>query len=159
MPPEGLRAWERGEGRHHGEQFGGYVGENFFFSNEIAARPESRRLVFVPVWWEPTIGRGQAGRDLGRNNTMSHRRRSIGMPSGSRIVPDAADRGHMMVVPGNGSNLTGRPRAPRLSGQIRMAFPTLCTPCGLVIFNDSTGKLNYYDGKTWRELADAPATP
>lgn len=80
------------------------------------------------------------------------------------VVPDAADRGHLLVVPtSNGSNLTAGLALPRLTKQTRDAMKPVSAGGtlrkGLLIFNETSGKLNYWDGTAWREVGDLPAGP
>jgi hypothetical protein len=152
---------------------GGYIGENFFYADPAThgARGiyigwDSRSVVVGANEWA-WVDKLVEVADLPTTTSCTILPQNVAPYSRSEskvVVPDAADRGHLMVVPtANGSNLTAGWALPRLSKKVRDGMTPLAAGGtlrrGLLIFNDSTGKLNYYDGKAWRELTDAPATP
>ena len=151
---------------------GGYIGENYFYINR-----ESRGATGIYIGWSSqsiVVGANQwcwvdklvevADLPTTISCTILPQNVAHWARAESRIVlPDAPDRGHLMVVPtANGSNLTAGLALPRLSKGKRDAMSSLAAGgtlrAGLLIFNDSTGKLNYYDGSAWRELTDAPTS-
>jgi hypothetical protein len=156
---------------------GGYIGENYFASG---ASPGSQPHGSVGIYlgWESrsiVVGANEwcdvdklvEIADLPTTTSCTIMPQNVAPKSVSEsklVVPDAPDRGHLMVVPtAHGSNLTAGWALPRLSKKVRDGMTPLAAGGtlrrGLLIFNESTGKLNFYDGKMWRELTDAPATP
>src|SRR5262245_19502996 len=128
---------------------GGYIGENFFFSGEEQHRDSrgiyigwsSRSVVVGANEWcrgekvvevadEPT----RVSRTILPQNVAEYARGASKI-----VIPDAADRGHLMVVPtAYGSNLTAGLALPRLSKRARDAMTPLAAGGtlrrGLVIF-------------------------
>jgi hypothetical protein len=152
---------------------GGYVGDCFFFSNGIAPGStgiyvgwESHSVVIGPNDWAHVDKLIEVA-DLPTTTSCTVMPQNVSESKGVAskvVIPDAADRGHLLVVPtSNVSNVTAGLGLPRVSQGARNAM----TPAaaggtlrkGLLIFNDSTGKLNYWDGASWREVGDLPAGP
>lgn len=72
------------------------------------------------------------------------------------IVPETADRGHLVVTPtSNTSNLTAGVLFPRLSAATRDAMTAPSSGgtrrAGLLVYNDNTRRFGHWDGKRWVE--------
>jgi hypothetical protein len=152
---------------------GGYIGENFFYADSkthgatgVYIGWDSRAVVVGTNDWA-WVDKLVEVADVPTTTSCTILPQDVVSYSKSEarvVVPDAPDRGHLLVVPtANGSNLTAGWALPRLSKRVRDTMTPLAEGGtlrrGLLIFNESTGKLNYYDGKAWRELGDTPATP
>jgi len=72
------------------------------------------------------------------------------------VVPEAVDRGHLIMASTGNSNLTAGIQSPRLSAARRDSMQAPANGGnrreGLVLYNDDAKRLNYWNGAAWSTL-------
>jgi hypothetical protein len=150
---------------------GGYIGDCYFHG--VASKPGSTG---IHVGWEShsvVVGSNEWSyvdklvevADLPTTKSCTVLPQAVTYSTGvaSRIViPDAPDRGHVAVVPtSHTSNVTGGIGVPRISDAVRKAMRPASAGGtlrkGTLVFNETSGKLNYWDGSEWREVTGTAA--
>ena len=71
--------------------------------------------------------------------------------AGTISLPDADGNGNFAFLPTTKTSNAGAGLLlPRVTTTVRNAIPAGILQRGLVIYNSTTGKLNFYDGSAWR---------